>query len=87
MTTFAGSPGKGGYSDGKGRVAKFNMPRGMCYDNTTKRLIVCDFNNNRLRRIQQNGMKPKPSSPSCLESDLNDEIQAMYPRYVQSTNL
>ena len=66
MTTLAGSPGKGGYSDGKGGAAKFSMPRGICYDETSKSLIVCDFNNNKLRKIQLNGMKPKFISLSSL---------------------
>ena len=54
MTTLAGSGGSGS-ADGKAASAEFKYPSGICYDNTSQSLIVCDNGNNKLRRVQLNG--------------------------------
>lgn len=53
VSTYAGT-GDGGYQDGNGSNAKFKSPRGLAlgvYKNTD--LFVCDYNNNRVRKIAQ----------------------------------
>ena len=82
MTTLAGS--RSGYADARGSAAKFNYPRGICYDGTSQSLIVCDNGNNKLRRVQMNGMQLKLVSSL---SRANDEMQAMCPRYAKYLNL
>ena len=54
VTTFAGSVQ--GLADGTGKKAKFNCPWGMCFDESTQSLLVCDSGNSKLRRIQLNGI-------------------------------
>ena len=88
MTTLAGS--RSGYADARGSAAKFNYPRGICYDGTSQSLIVCDNGNNKLRRVQMNGMQLKlvsSLSRAHLYSHANDEMQAMCPRYAKYLNL
>ena len=62
VSTLAGS--KCGFADGRGHVAKFNGPEGICYDSSDESLVVCDNGNSRLRRVRLNGMwsNPLPSS-------------------------
>ena len=54
--TLAGLPGLRGGEDGKSIAARFDEPHGICYDDTTKSVIVCEPRSNRLRRVQLNGM-------------------------------
>ncbi len=49
VTTLAGSAGSGGYLDGTGSAAAFNLPAGITTDGTV--LYVADFNNNAIRKI------------------------------------
>ncbi len=52
VTLFAGTPGTtGGYADGAATSAKFDLPKGLCYDKTNDALIVADLNNSRIRKI------------------------------------
>lgn len=46
-----------GFADGSGEAAKFNFPCGMCYDQRSQSLLVCDGNNHKLRRVEKNGTK------------------------------
>ena len=54
VSTLAGS--KCGFADGKGHAAKFNGPEGIYYNSSDQSLVVCDWLNSRLRRVQLNGM-------------------------------
>jgi PKD repeat protein len=49
--TGAASGATGGYQDGTLAQAKFKYPRGIAYNSTDNTLIVCDYGNNRIRRI------------------------------------
>jgi hypothetical protein len=55
VSTIAGS-GEYGFSDGTGHAARFNCPIGICYDEYSQSMLVCDYGNNKLRRVQLNGM-------------------------------
>jgi DNA-binding beta-propeller fold protein YncE len=52
VSTFAGT-GKRGYMNG--HVAQFNSPWGITYDDLDHSLLVCDCDNNKLRKISVNG--------------------------------
>jgi len=54
VSTLAGSL-LNGYADGNGRAAKFNHPWGIWYDEFTNSLLVCDYDNDKIRRVQLNG--------------------------------
>ena len=60
VSTLAGS--KGGFADGKGHAAKCNGPEGIYYNSSDQSLVVCDWLNSRLRRVQLNGMWSNPLS-------------------------
>ena len=45
-----------GFADGTGKNAKFSIPHGMCFDERSQSLLVCDYKNSKLRRIQLNGV-------------------------------
>lgn len=53
VSTFAGLP-QAGFSDGQGVTARFNAPLGLCID-ANDNLIVADFRNARIRRIDPQG--------------------------------
>ena len=50
VSTFAGSPGLSGSSDGEGAAARFNNPAGLAFDSAAN-LYVADSGNNTIRRI------------------------------------
>ncbi len=52
LSTFAGS-GVRGFADGPGNTAKFNINTGIFFDNSGN-LIICDSENNRVRKIDIN---------------------------------
>ncbi len=54
VTTFAGKPGKGGFSDGKAADALFLHPQTLSFAPDGS-LIVADTGNNRVRRIAPDG--------------------------------
>ena len=56
VSTLAGS--QQGFADGTGKATKFNGPEGICFEETSQSLLVCDCNNNKLRRVQLNGTSP-----------------------------
>lgn len=55
VTTLAGRPRKGGYSDGVGAAARFDDPRGIVAD-TAGNLFVVDRGNNIIRKITPAGV-------------------------------
>eukprot|EP00026_Physarum_polycephalum_P016028 Phypoly_transcript_16853.p1 GENE.Phypoly_transcript_16853~~Phypoly_transcript_16853.p1 ORF type:complete len:262 (+),score=18.31 Phypoly_transcript_16853:99-788(+) len=55
VSTIAGQKCDRGFADGNGTDVKFNRPRGICFDQTSQSLLVCDYGNNRLRRVRMNG--------------------------------
>ena len=61
VSTLAGS--QQGFADGNGRAAKFSTPNGICFEDNSRSLLVCDWGNNKLRRVQLNGTLSYP--PPC----------------------
>lgn len=55
ITTFAGTAGVAGYSDGAGDVARFSAPYSVVADWRTGELYVADRDNHAIRRISQTG--------------------------------
>ena len=55
VSTFAGSPGNAGSSDGTGASALFSQPQGLALDTTTN-LYVADYGNNTIRKITPAGV-------------------------------
>ena len=53
VSTLAGS--QQGFADGNGKAVMFSNPWGICFDETSQSLLVCDRSNNKLRRVQLNG--------------------------------
>jgi len=54
VTTFAGTVGVSGTTDGVGAAARFNSPQGICTDGVTM-LFVADTGNHTIRRITLSG--------------------------------
>ena len=81
VSTFAGSL-KAGYADGSGRSAQFNYPGGICFDEVDRCLLVCDHENNKLRRISLTGTSPT----SCLHPviSLLTRSKEMFRQYAPS---
>ena len=57
VSTLAGSPGSAGFADGNGKAARFTCPYGICFDGNIQSLLVCDCDNNKLRRVELNGIR------------------------------
>jgi len=55
VVQLAGTKGESGFADGRREEAKFNWPGGVCFDDNRNSLLVCDGNNDRIRRISING--------------------------------
>jgi sugar lactone lactonase YvrE len=68
VTTFAGSPGNPGFSDGSGSNARFNSPMGITYASTGF-LYVSDTFNNKIRRISSDGVVTTVSGNSLGFAD------------------
>ncbi len=51
VSTFAGRPGKYGYSDGPCATRSFDRPMGIIYDRETGTFYVADQKNRRIRII------------------------------------
>lgn len=60
VTVLAGQVGIAGFADGPGGEAKFNLPRGVALE-PSGNLLVADFGNNRIRRIERTMIDPVPS--------------------------
>ena len=54
VTTFAGTVGSAGITDGVGTAARFNKPRAVVIDSSGN-LFVADYNNNCIRKITSSG--------------------------------
>ena len=65
VSTLAGGK-ETGYVDGKGEDARFKVISGLCYDEVDECLLVCDYGNNKLRRVALNGTPLPPSSSSLV---------------------
>ena len=64
ISTLAGS--QQGFGDENGKAARFHSPDGICFDESSQSLLVCDSSNNKLRRVQLNGTSsPSLSPPSA----------------------
>ncbi len=55
VTTFAGTAGSGGNTDGTGSAARFNYPRGLAIDSAGN-VYVSDCSSNVIRKITSNGV-------------------------------
>ena len=64
VSTLAGS--QRGFADGNGKAAKFNLPTGICFDENSQSLLVCDYGNNMLRWVQLNGTSLSHPPPSLF---------------------
>jgi len=53
VSTLAGS--EGGFADGTGTSAKFSYIWGICFEENSQSLLVCDNKNDKLRRVRMNG--------------------------------
>jgi hypothetical protein len=54
VSTIAGTAGKRGFADGVGKVARFEIPKGVWYSEKHKSLFVCDYGNDKLRMVNVN---------------------------------
>lgn len=52
VTTFAGTAGSAGSTNGTGAIARFNNPQGLTIDNSGTNLYVADTGNNTIRKIK-----------------------------------
>ncbi len=56
VTTVAGSgnihPSSNPFADGTGTVGTFNLPTGICVDQSSGLVVIVDFNNHRIRQLQ-----------------------------------
>lgn len=55
ISTYAGSPGSSGTTDGTGTLARFNSPTGITYDSAGN-LYVTDLGNSTIRKIASGGV-------------------------------
>ncbi len=71
VTTFAGN-GTAGDTDGIGFLAQFNYPTGITVDSDA--IFVCDYSNNKIRKINSFFYSISPPLPSGLSFDQNTGI-------------
>ena len=55
VSTIAGSGIKRD-ADGTGIAARFDGPRGLCFDEKHQSLLVCDYSNNKIKRVSLKGI-------------------------------
>jgi len=68
---FSGSPYRyGGYLDGKRKEATYSSPAGLCYDISDDYLLVCDTDNNCLRRVQVQGKEGEVTTVCSIPQPL-----------------
>ena len=56
VTTFAGTGGAAGSTDGNGTAASFDNPSGIAVDKISGNIYVADFNNHTIRKITPSGV-------------------------------
>jgi hypothetical protein len=54
VSTLAGS--EKGFADGNGHASQFHGPWGICFDEHSQSLLVCDSGNHKIRRVKLNGV-------------------------------
>ena len=79
VTTFAGSPGNAGSTDGTGVAARFALPYSVASDGTGN-LVVCDSGNNTIRRIDvaTDSVSTLAGSPGSLGSTDGTGVAARF---------
>ena len=65
-TTLAGSSTTAGSSEGIGAAARFSSPSGIVFDADDALLYVCDFDNDRVRKMNVSGYVVSPTLPTGL---------------------
>ena len=55
LELFAGEVGETGFSNGKGKEARFFHPYGICLNPNDNCLYVCDHGNKRIRKVTMEG--------------------------------
>ena len=66
MTTIGEVSTLSVFADENGKTATFSNPQGICFDENSRSLLVCDFINDKLRRVQLNGTLPSHCLPSLF---------------------
>ena len=54
------------FADGNGKTATFSNPQGICFDEKSQSVLVCDYINDKLHRVQLNGILPSHPPPSLF---------------------
>jgi len=87
VTTFAGSGTRSGYGflDGTGRAVLFNYPNGLAID-TYGNLLVCDTDNNRIRKITPSGVVTTIAGAGIAGFRDTTSLQALF-NYPQDLDL
>lgn len=73
VTTFAGSPGNWGSTDGTGTNSMFNGPVGLAFDSRTN-LFVADANNDTIRKITPSRMVATFAGAACLDGSMDGDV-------------
>lgn len=68
VTTFAGTKGSAGSTDGSGAAARFNNPTGITFSSGS--LFVCDQDNQTLRMVTSSTVLPDPAPVATFSSAL-----------------
>ena len=45
-----------GYVDARGSNAEFDFIYGLCFDEVEQAILVCDYSNNKIRKVSVSGM-------------------------------
>ncbi len=83
VTTLAGT-GTVGATDGEASTAEFNSPTGVVAD-TSGHVFVCDYGNNKIRKIGDYGYSISPALPDGLVFDTETGIISGMPTTISAT--